>query len=70
MPRYCGRPTIVGKTTLGVSSPAKPTLHVPDPLSTTKGKAAEWSSYMLINLKKECVRRQGTIDFKVKRKKK
>jgi hypothetical protein len=28
-------PTMEGKTALGASSPAKPALHIPDPLSTT-----------------------------------
>lgn len=41
-----GRPTIEGKTALGASSPAKPALHIPDPLSTTR--AATSSSHMLI----------------------
>jgi len=31
-----GRPTIDGKTALGASSPPKPALHIPDPLSTTR----------------------------------
>ena len=34
-----------GKTALGASSPAKPALHIPDPLSTTK--AATSSSHMV-----------------------
>ena len=34
-----------GKTALGASSPAKPALHMPEPLSTTK--AATSSSHML-----------------------
>ena len=40
-----GRPTMEGKTALGASSPAKPALHMPEPLSTTK--AATSSSHML-----------------------
>ena len=40
-----GRPTMDGKTARGASSPAKPALHIPDPLSTTK--AAESSSHIL-----------------------
>ena len=35
-PWWRGRPTMEGKTALGASSPAKPALHIPDPLSTTK----------------------------------
>ena len=31
-----GRATIDGNTALGASSPAKPALHIPEPLSTTK----------------------------------
>ena len=34
-----------GKTALGASSPAKPALHIPDPLSTTN--AATSSSHIL-----------------------
>ena len=34
-----------GKTALGASSPAKPALHMPEPLSTTK--AATSSSHIL-----------------------
>merc|ERR1712088_376847 len=40
-----GRPTMDGKTALGASSPAKPALHMPEPLSTTK--AATSSSHIL-----------------------
>ena len=40
-----GRPTMDGNTALGASSPAKPALHIPEPLSTTK--AATSSSHML-----------------------
>ena len=40
-----GRPTMDGNTALGASSPAKPALHMPEPLSTTK--AATSSSHML-----------------------
>ena len=40
-----GLPTIDGKTALGASSPAKPALHMPEPLSTTR--AAESSSHIL-----------------------
>ena len=35
MPGCLGRPTMEGKTARGASSPAKPALHMPDPLSTT-----------------------------------
>ena len=37
-----------GKTALGASSPAKPALHMPEPLSTTN--AATSSSHILMNL--------------------
>ena len=40
-----GRPTMDGKTARGASSPAKPALHMPEPLSTTK--AATSSSHMM-----------------------
>ena len=36
-----------GKTALGASSPAKPALHIPDPLSTTK--PATSSSHIMID---------------------
>ena len=39
-PGCFGRPTIEGKTALGASSPAKPALHIPDPLSITSA----WTS--------------------------
>ena len=46
MTPWClGRPTIEGKTARGASSPAKPALHMPDPLSTTR--AATSSSHIL-----------------------
>jgi hypothetical protein len=35
-PGCFGRPTMDGKTALGASSPAKPALHIPDPLSSTR----------------------------------
>ena len=41
-----GRPTMEGKTALGASSPAKPALHMPDPLSTTRAAAS--SSHILM----------------------
>eukprot|EP00441_Pelagodinium_beii_P040640 CAMPEP_0197647098 /NCGR_PEP_ID=MMETSP1338-20131121/24157_1 /TAXON_ID=43686 ORGANISM="Pelagodinium beii, Strain RCC1491" /NCGR_SAMPLE_ID=MMETSP1338 /ASSEMBLY_ACC=CAM_ASM_000754 /LENGTH=60 /DNA_ID=CAMNT_0043220809 /DNA_START=51 /DNA_END=230 /DNA_ORIENTATION=- len=44
MPGILGRPTMEGKTALGASSPAKPALHMPLPLSTTR--AATSSSAM------------------------
>ncbi|RNA00284.1 beta [Brachionus plicatilis] len=48
MTPWClGRPTIDGNTALGASSPAKPALHIPEPLSTTK---AATSSYFFYNL--------------------
>ncbi len=40
-----GRPTMEGKTARGASSPAKPALHMPDPLSTTRAAAS--SSHIL-----------------------
>lgn len=40
-----GLPTMDGKTARGASSPAKPALHIPEPLSTTK--AATSSSHIL-----------------------
>ena len=36
IPGCFGRPTMEGKTALGASSPAKPALHIPEPLSTTR----------------------------------
>lgn len=36
IPGCLGRPTMDGNTARGASSPAKPALHMPDPLSTTK----------------------------------
>ena len=47
-PWWRGRPTMLGKTALGASSPAKPALHIPEPLSTTK--AATSSSHILMDL--------------------
>merc|ERR1712062_763244 len=44
-PWWRGRPTIEGKTALGASSPAKPALHMPEPLSQTR--AATSSSHIL-----------------------
>eukprot|EP00441_Pelagodinium_beii_P042266 CAMPEP_0197647534 /NCGR_PEP_ID=MMETSP1338-20131121/25721_1 /TAXON_ID=43686 ORGANISM="Pelagodinium beii, Strain RCC1491" /NCGR_SAMPLE_ID=MMETSP1338 /ASSEMBLY_ACC=CAM_ASM_000754 /LENGTH=50 /DNA_ID=CAMNT_0043221359 /DNA_START=51 /DNA_END=200 /DNA_ORIENTATION=- len=44
IPGIFGRPTIDGNTALGASSPAKPALHMPEPLSTTS--AATSSSAM------------------------
>ena len=45
-PLCLGRPTMQGNATRGASSPAKPALHIPEPLSTTK--AATSSSAILI----------------------
>eukprot|EP00604_Paraphysomonas_vestita_P002669 CAMPEP_0174818624 /NCGR_PEP_ID=MMETSP1107-20130205/1409_1 /TAXON_ID=36770 /ORGANISM="Paraphysomonas vestita, Strain GFlagA" /LENGTH=38 /DNA_ID= /DNA_START= /DNA_END= /DNA_ORIENTATION= len=36
IPGCFGLPTIDGKTARGASSPAKPALHIPEPLSTTR----------------------------------
>merc|ERR1712105_110484 len=44
-PTCLGRPTMEGKTALGASSPAKPALHMPEPLSQTR--AATSSSHIL-----------------------
>merc|ERR1712055_895600 len=44
-PWCLGRPTMEGKTALGASSPAKPALHIPEPLSQTR--AATSSSHIL-----------------------
>ena len=43
-----GRPTMEGKTARGASSPAKPALHMPEPLSTTRAAAS--SSHILMKL--------------------
>eukprot|EP00406_Dinophysis_acuminata_P059291 CAMPEP_0179289020 /NCGR_PEP_ID=MMETSP0797-20121207/41083_1 /TAXON_ID=47934 /ORGANISM="Dinophysis acuminata, Strain DAEP01" /LENGTH=58 /DNA_ID=CAMNT_0020998005 /DNA_START=40 /DNA_END=216 /DNA_ORIENTATION=- len=51
MPGILGRPTMEGKTALGASSPAKPALHMPLPLSTTS--AATSSSPMALELDEE-----------------
>jgi hypothetical protein len=45
-PGWRGRPMIEGKTARGASSPAKPALHMPEPLSTTS--AATSSSAMIV----------------------
>merc|ERR1712036_42667 len=42
---WASSPTMDGKTALGASSPAKPALHMPEPLSTTR--AATSSSHIL-----------------------
>merc|ERR1719162_2181050 len=46
MPGMLGLPTMEGKTARGASSPAKPALHMPEPLSTTSA-ATSSSSPML-----------------------
>ncbi len=43
--RWRGRPTMEGNTARGASSPAKPALHMPEPLSTTR--AATSSSHIV-----------------------
>jgi len=43
-----GRPTMDGKTALGASSPAKPALHIPDPLSTTKAATSSSSPMFVV----------------------
>ena len=47
-PWCLGRPTMEGNTARGASSPAKPALHIPEPLSTTK--AATSSSAISLEL--------------------
>ena len=42
-----GRPTMDGKTALGASSPPKPPLTIPDPLSITRGVISSSESDML-----------------------
>jgi len=42
-----GRPTMEGKTARGASSPAKPALHMPDPLSQTR--AVTSSSHIFLS---------------------
>jgi hypothetical protein len=42
----CPVPTMEGKTAFGASSPAKPALHIPDPLSTTRAIVS--SSHILL----------------------
>jgi hypothetical protein len=44
---YLGLPTMEGKDERGASSPDKPALHMPDPLSMTTGVAL--SSLMFAN---------------------
>ena len=48
IPGCLGRPTIDGKTARGASSPAKPALHIPDPLSTTRAWTSSSSSHIFI----------------------
>jgi hypothetical protein len=45
---YLGLPTIEGKEDLGASSPERPALHIPEPLSITTG--TPFSSDIPINL--------------------
>lgn len=47
-PSHLARPTMEGKTDLGASSPAKPALHMPLPLSTTS--AWLWHNQPLIGI--------------------
>eukprot|EP00419_Tripos_fusus_P025923 CAMPEP_0172703182 /NCGR_PEP_ID=MMETSP1074-20121228/37038_1 /TAXON_ID=2916 /ORGANISM="Ceratium fusus, Strain PA161109" /LENGTH=64 /DNA_ID=CAMNT_0013525045 /DNA_START=86 /DNA_END=278 /DNA_ORIENTATION=+ len=44
MPGIFGRPTMEGNTARGASSPAKPALHIPLPLSTTKAATSSSSA--------------------------
>ena len=55
-PGCFGRPTIEGKTALGASSPAKPALHIPDPLSNTSAWTS--SSAILEFVKNICEERE------------
>ena len=57
-PGCLGRPTIDGKTALGASSPAKPALHIPDPLSSTR---ACTSSSAIVT---EAIEKNATIKMK------
>ena len=57
-----------GKTALGASSPAKPALHMPEPLSTTRAAAS--SSHILTRLvwtefqqRTECLTQGGTAFY-------
>jgi len=43
-----GRPTMDGKTARGASSPAKPALHMPLPLSITRAETS--SSHMFVDV--------------------
>lgn len=49
---YFGLPTIEGNEDLGASSPERPALHIPDPLSITTGVPCSvilckiWRNYM------------------------
>ena len=47
-PWWRGRPTIEGKTARGASSPAKPALHIPDPLSTTNAVTSASHIFLLL----------------------
>merc|ERR1719250_373103 len=47
-PGYLGLPTTEGKTARGASSPAKPALHMPEPLSTTNAADSSSSSHILV----------------------
>ncbi len=46
---YFGLPTIEGNDDLGASSPERPALHIPDPLSMTTGTPF-YSAIISINL--------------------
>eukprot|EP00441_Pelagodinium_beii_P037278 CAMPEP_0197646978 /NCGR_PEP_ID=MMETSP1338-20131121/23964_1 /TAXON_ID=43686 ORGANISM="Pelagodinium beii, Strain RCC1491" /NCGR_SAMPLE_ID=MMETSP1338 /ASSEMBLY_ACC=CAM_ASM_000754 /LENGTH=67 /DNA_ID=CAMNT_0043220669 /DNA_START=5 /DNA_END=205 /DNA_ORIENTATION=+ len=58
MPGIFGRPTMDGNTALGASSPAKPALHIPEPLSTTR--AATSSSAIAVTENKLEARNEWT----------
>ena len=55
IPGCLGRPTMDGKTARGASSPAKPALHIPDPLSTTRAWTSSSSSHIFIYLFSFCL---------------
>jgi hypothetical protein len=50
---YFGFPTTEGKEDLGASSPERPALHIPDPLSITTGVffSYDMSEDILLNAK-------------------
>lgn len=57
-PGCFGRPTMDGKTALGASSPAKPALHIPDPLSSTRACTSSSAIVTEVFQKKEAIKIQ------------